>query len=220
VRSSSLRSKSSALWIFSALSNPYLQPCVLLLCAAILCLVLPQPRPEVLPAQLSRSLLSFPARPRLLGSPRRRPCPLPLASFPASQSSLPARPLLARALPRSRPAAAPLVFLGSGLGLSVLGLKFIAPSPNARPSSLLAPWVACSGCCSPRALAFAVANAPSSSLLSVRARLLLCPWPRFSARPPTPLHAVTSHCLATAHPSCSGHPGIPARRCVVCHQPC
>lgn len=35
----------------------------------------------------------------------------------------------------------------------------------------------------------------------------------------TPLRAAASHCLATAHPLRSGHPGILARRRVVCRRP-
>jgi hypothetical protein len=57
--------------------------------------------------------------------------------------------------------------------------------PAAQPSCffLLPALFLCRAFCSPRALAFVVATALSSSLLSVRACLLLCPWPRFSARP-------------------------------------
>jgi hypothetical protein len=57
--------------------------------------------------------------------------------------------------------------------------------PAAQPSRvfLLPAFFLCRAFCSPRALAFVVATAPSSSLLSMRARLLLCPWPCFSARP-------------------------------------
>jgi hypothetical protein len=134
-----------------------------------------QPRP----AFLSPSRLLFPASSSLArpttrlshGTPlpwracswRPSPCSFPwppcrahlLAGAPSSFS--PAPTSLSRHLPaRSRPAEAP-------------ARPRVLPAPRcpgscslATPPHLAAPWVACPGFCSPRALAFALATAPLS----------------------------------------------------------